>query len=81
MPKHTENGTNVEKLLADLKAVVRDGQQLLLATARAVRERAVTPTDHYVRERPYETLGVAFSIGLMVGLVFSGASRRRHVKD
>jgi len=66
---------DVEQFLTDLKAVVRDGQQLLRATVGTVKAQAITgmrSTDRLVRERPYQTLGVAFGLGLAVGLVVSG---------
>jgi len=75
MAERTENWAEMEKLLADLKAVVRDGQEFLKATVASAREQAATrlqSTDRLAREHPYETLGVAFGIGLIVGLIVSG---------
>jgi ElaB/YqjD/DUF883 family membrane-anchored ribosome-binding protein len=85
------------KLTNDLKAVVRDAEELLKATgsqtgehltalrarltaamdsAKAtchrIEEKAVAAakaTDHVIREHPYESLGVAFGIGLLVGVL------------
>lgn len=92
---------STEKLLEDLKAVVRDGEELLRAGAKdlsqrgvAARERlaaalevaketrlklqeraavGVRATDRVIREHPYQSVGVAFGIGLFLGVL---ASRR-----
>jgi ElaB/YqjD/DUF883 family membrane-anchored ribosome-binding protein len=90
-----ENPT--EKLLRDLKEVVRDGEELLKAgahglsekgvaarerlssaletareTAHKLQERAVASakaTDKAIREHPYQSIGVAFGIGLLIGVL------------
>ena len=92
---------STEKLLQDLKAVIRDGEALLKAgarelgergqaarerlgaalemakdTQRRLRERAVASaraTDRLLHEHPYESVGIAFGIGMMVGIL---AARR-----
>ncbi len=89
--------TSTEKLLADLQAVVRDGEALLRAGAKdlsergvAARERLATAleiardtrhklenraregaraTDRLIRENPYQSVGVAFGIGLLLGVL------------
>ena|SRR5260221_5400004 len=86
-----------EKLLRDLKTVVRDGEELLRAGARDLSERGVAArerlasaieiakdtqqklqaqvvtsakaTDRLIRDHPYESLGVAFGIGMLLGLL------------
>ncbi len=88
---------STEKLLRDLKAVVRDGEELLkagardlsergsaaresLATAlevakdtqRRLQQRAVSSakaTDRLIREHPYESVGIAFGIGMLAGIL------------
>ena len=90
---------STERLLQDLKAVVRDGEELLRAgaqdlsergmaarerlaaaveiakqTRRKLEERAVAgaqATNRLVREHPYESLGVAFGLGLLLGVVIN----------
>ena len=65
----------LEQFLEDLKAVVRDGQQLLKVGAGTLKEKArvgAERTGQLARERPYQTLGVAFGVGLLAGLLFSG---------
>jgi ElaB/YqjD/DUF883 family membrane-anchored ribosome-binding protein len=92
---------STEKLLQDLKAVVRDGEELLKAgaddlseqgaaireklaaalevakdTCRKLEERVVTTakaTDQMIREHPYQSIGAAFGVGLLIGLL---AARR-----
>jgi len=92
---------STEKLLQDLKAVIRDGEELLRAGARdlgdrglAARERlsaaleiakdtqrrlqdraiaGARATDQLVRENPYQSAGIAFGVGVLLGII---ASRR-----
>ena len=88
---------STEKLLQDLKEVVRDGEELLKAgmedlsergaaareklaaalevardTQRRLQERAVAgaqATDRMIRQHPYESIGIAFGVGLLFGAV------------
>jgi len=88
---------SIDKLLADLKAVVHDGEALLQAgaenlsehgvaarerlsaaidaareTKERLEERAVEgarAADRLVREYPYQSVGIAFGIGLLLGVV------------
>jgi ElaB/YqjD/DUF883 family membrane-anchored ribosome-binding protein len=98
----TEIELSTEKLLQDLKEVVRDGEELLRAgaeelgdhgsatreklaaalevakeTQRRLQERALTgakAADKYIRENPYQSLGIAFGAGMLLGLL--AVSRR-----
>jgi ElaB/YqjD/DUF883 family membrane-anchored ribosome-binding protein len=93
----SENAANSEKLVADLKRVVHDSEELLRtsagvmgAKAHELRERlaqtlesakvtyrrleekakeGAIATDKAVREHPYESIGVAFGIGLLIGVL------------
>ncbi len=88
---------STEQLLADLRRVVRDSEELLQATAGAagdkaseVRERLVAAlelakrscvrleekavegakaADRVVREHPYQSIGVAFGLGMLIGVL------------
>jgi len=88
---------STEKLLEDLKEVVRDGEELLRAsvnelgeqgeaareklaaalevakeTQRRLQERAIAgakAADKYIRRNPYQTIGIAFGAGLLIGLI------------
>ncbi len=85
------------RLVSDLKAVVRDAEELMKATVghagekvNEVRHRltaaleaakatclrleertvaAAKVTDQCIREHPYESIGVAFGVGLLVGVL------------
>ena len=86
---------STEKLLHDLKAVVRDGEELLKAgakdlgekgmaardrlaaavqtareTGRKLEEQAVAgvkAAERLIRQHPYESIGIAFGIGMVIG--------------
>jgi ElaB/YqjD/DUF883 family membrane-anchored ribosome-binding protein len=75
--RKTGNGHNVdiETFLEDIKTVVRDGQELLKVGAEQVREKAIYSaheTDRAIRRSPYQTLGIVFGVGLVIGLLASG---------
>jgi ElaB/YqjD/DUF883 family membrane-anchored ribosome-binding protein len=86
-----------EKLTGDLKAVMRDAEDLLKATAGQAGEKAsevrarlahaldsakatcerlqektvqaAKATDRVIRDHPYESVGVAFGVGLLIGVL------------
>jgi ElaB/YqjD/DUF883 family membrane-anchored ribosome-binding protein len=90
-----------DKLMADLRVVVSDAEELLRSTAsqagekasaararlqeslQSARERlsvaeaamvertkqAVQVTDQYVQENPWKSVGVAFSVGIIFGML------------
>jgi ElaB/YqjD/DUF883 family membrane-anchored ribosome-binding protein len=71
---------NLDRLLEDLKAVLRDGEELLKSGVSTVKERAsagARTTDQAVREHPYRTMGIVFGVGLVIGILASGSLRRR----
>jgi ElaB/YqjD/DUF883 family membrane-anchored ribosome-binding protein len=85
------------RLASDLKALVRDADELMKATAgqagdkvseirsrlaaalesaKATGQRleektvaAAKATDRTIREHPYESIGIAFGVGLLVGVL------------
>lgn len=93
----TDIEKSTERLLQDLKDVVRDGEELLKAgaddlsergavareklaaalevareTQRRLQERAAEGmriTDRAIREHPYQSIGIAFGVGLLVGVL------------
>jgi len=88
-----------DRLMGDLKLVMRDAEDLLKATAseagdkiKEVRHRltaalesaratceglqegtvaAAKATDRVVREHPYESIGISFGLGLLIGVLVS----------
>jgi ElaB/YqjD/DUF883 family membrane-anchored ribosome-binding protein len=74
----------MDKVLGDLKTLVQDGQELLQASVGRLKARAnvgAQRTDQLVRDRPYETLGIAFAAGLLTGLVLAGTFSRGYSED
>jgi ElaB/YqjD/DUF883 family membrane-anchored ribosome-binding protein len=107
METHFENMEPVhgnlarERVMADLKSLVRDSEDLLKATAGDVSEKAkearsrvtaaldrarktcnevqeqtvararvaAQKADTVIREHPYESLGVTFGVGLLIGVL------------
>jgi ElaB/YqjD/DUF883 family membrane-anchored ribosome-binding protein len=86
-----------EQLTGDLKAVVKDAEELMKTTAGVAGEKvsdvrtrlaaalesakatchrleeksvaAAKATDRCIREHPYESIGVAFGLGLLIGVL------------
>ena len=50
-----------EKLVDDLKAVMQRAQEKAVERAKAA--------DKVIRQRPYQTIGVAFGLGLLIGFL------------
>jgi ElaB/YqjD/DUF883 family membrane-anchored ribosome-binding protein len=91
------NEASTEKLVGDMKRVVRDSEVFLQDSAGAVGEKAhalrerlartleaakvacrrleekaiegAKVTDKVIREHPYQSIGVAFGIGLLIGVL------------
>lgn len=74
----------MERLREDLRTLVRDGEELLksgMSTMRGKAREAADMTDHYMRERPYESMGIVLGLGFLAGvlasaLLFSGGRQR-----
>src|SRR5437870_486370 len=67
MRTKTGNGQKVdlERVLEDLKVVVRDGEALLKSGFGDLKQRAVTgikTTDEALRSHPYQLLGIMFGV-------------------
>lgn len=88
---------NTTRLVADLKRITRDAEDLIEATAGDVTDQAkeirarlrkalaaakescgelqgtvrdgVTATDTVIRDHPYQSIGVAFGVGLLIGVL------------
>jgi len=72
--KHHNGGAkvNLDRLVEDIRVVVRDGQDLLKSGYSGVKKQAVQRakfTDRTVREHPYSTIGIVFGAGMLIGLL------------
>jgi ElaB/YqjD/DUF883 family membrane-anchored ribosome-binding protein len=70
------HGVDVERFLEDIKAVVKDGQELLRIGMGNLTERARSGAKSTVRlakSKPYKTAGIAFGLGILAGLLMAGA--------
>ncbi len=86
MREKTADGhqVDVEAFLEDIKTVVRDGQELLRASLGSVKERArvgAEKTNTFVREKPYYSIGTAFGLGLLAGLLVATLVRRKSEEE
>ena len=91
---NSEGHVNRDKLVHDLKAMVRDAEDLvkeaagnmadrskdeirqaldkLKTSTRRIEEKALDraeATDTVIREHPYQSIGVAFGLGLLIGVL------------
>ena len=92
-----EDQVTRQKLMNDLKVVVRDAEELMKATASDLGEKArearvklsatlesakvscrrleektvasAKAADKVIREHPYQSLGIAFGVGLLIGVL------------
>ena len=68
-----------EQLVANLRRVVSDAEDLLAATAgqtdtkitelRARARQAAEYTDEYVHDNPWSSIGAAAALGLLIGVL------------
>ena len=74
----------MEQFLDDIRAVIRDGQDLLRAGVGGVKESAragANATQQFVEEHPYRTLGLAFGAGILAGVMIAGWFLRRNEEE
>jgi ElaB/YqjD/DUF883 family membrane-anchored ribosome-binding protein len=60
--------------VSDLRARLAAALESAKTTCHRVEEKAVAAakaTDHVIREHPYESIGVAFGVGLLIGVLVS----------
>jgi len=56
----TETGTvSTEKLVNELKAMIQRAEEKAVERAKAA--------DRVIRDHPYQTIGIAFGLGLLIG--------------
>jgi ElaB/YqjD/DUF883 family membrane-anchored ribosome-binding protein len=78
------NATTTEQLLAQLRAVAQEAEELLQATANQTGERveelrerakdaleAARGIDDQVRKNPWAAVAIAAGVGLLIGLLLS----------
>ena len=73
------DATSTEKLMTELRAVVRDAEALMETAAAESGERlrdagdsareAATEIDEQVRKNPWAAVGIAAGVGLLIGLL------------
>lgn len=63
---HESHQTRAEKLLTEVKQLYHKAEEKAKEQAKAA--------DRVVREHPYQTVGVAFGIGILIGVL---VARRR----
>ena len=65
--RHDDTGTAesrgiaAEKLVDDLKAIIQRAEEKAIERAKAA--------DKVIREHPYQTIGLAFGLGLLIGIL------------
>ena len=62
--------TNLEDIRARLRAAVDEGKTLVTNMSDAVRRQA-GKADDTIRANPYQSIGIAAGIGLLLGLLIS----------
>ena len=74
----------LQRLVDDLRVVIRDGEQLLKSGAGQLQQKArdcAQATDASIRRNPYPGIGVALGLGFLLGVLaytaFSNAGAAR----
>jgi ElaB/YqjD/DUF883 family membrane-anchored ribosome-binding protein len=58
----TESGSvTTEKLVNELKAMIKSAEEKAVERAKAA--------DRVIRDHPYQTIGIAFGLGLLIGVL------------
>ena len=81
---HDGNGVDLKRFVDDLRAVLEDGQELLRSGISGIKEKAAIAgetTGRLTRERPYQAIGAAFGLGLVLGLIAAGIFSGREEKS
>jgi hypothetical protein len=72
--KQDGNAMTLQRLVDDLRVVIRDGEELLKSGAGRLQQTArarARATDESIRRNPYPSMGVVFGLGLLVGILAS----------
>ena len=66
------DAAKTEQLLTELRAVVRDAEELLQAASdQTGASETVSEIEEQVRRNPWAAVGIAAGIGLVLGLLLS----------
>ena len=57
----TPHNFSTEKLVEDLKTLIQNAEEKALESAKAA--------DKVIRTHPYQTVGIAFGLGLLIGFL------------
>lgn len=57
----------IEETLADARERLKTAERALLDTTR----QAATATDEYVRDNPWQAVGIAAGVGMLIGMLIS----------
>jgi ElaB/YqjD/DUF883 family membrane-anchored ribosome-binding protein len=60
-PVDEQQSATTEKIVTELKAMIQRAEKKAVEQAKAA--------DRVVRDHPYETIGIAFGLGLLIGIL------------
>ena len=60
-PTNEQHSATADKLLNELKTIVQRAEEKAVERAKAA--------DRVVRDHPYQTIGLAFGLGLLIGIL------------
>ncbi len=60
-PTNELHTATADKLISELKAIVQKAEQKAVERAKAA--------DRVVRDHPYQTIGLAFGLGVLIGIL------------
>jgi ElaB/YqjD/DUF883 family membrane-anchored ribosome-binding protein len=75
----TQRSPELERFIEDLKAVVRDGQELLQSSVAGIKGQAMDKAraaEQCVHQNPYRSMGIVFGLGILVGVLAVGLCRK-----
>lgn len=74
MDQTQSNGTALESVTNKINEGIEKGRYTWAQVQEAVKTKskvAVETTDHYVHENPWQVIGIAAGLGLIVGLLLA----------
>jgi len=78
------NSPNLEQFISGIKSIVHDGEELLKVGVAGVKEKAIAGvrgSDRVVRDYPYQSLGIVFGVGVLLGVVAAAMLRPEHRRE